>query len=210
MENILGYDPDVYDKHSYQREIIREKMNLKDYDNLLMPVRTQFVDDLDGGDTSYSVSRTKLFSQFYELLSTYYKYPHPHIEFIKSDVLNDLLLKQYIDLCEACKEEPEIKQLIYFIPILQYVHYPTKWDDSSYLHLATYANIIESGSAIISDDKYVVYKIPLSAGVDINICDYLFERTDEIFGDDLSKIRDIKFMSLESALNELVSSCDLF
>jgi hypothetical protein len=255
VRELLWYDPDIYDKYSYQRDLLRQQMRMDLYTGLTIPFISTITDDFDEpleesseepheepldnnpsptststaasavSATSKSINKEviKIVNQkpitpeFYELLDVIYNFPPPFMTLISAKFVKQSILKHYKDLCEVMQEESSINQLIYFIPILYYVHHRTKWDDAEYILLLTITNIIDSDNPMFSlpsfpKQAYNVFKRPLDekimSDLESHIDQFLFDQTDDIFGDDLSKLRTLEFLTLPAAQKRMNDSCD--
>lgn len=221
MEDVLKYDIEGYNSYSYKREMLRKLINIDSYNNLDLPVVLDCVNDIEVNEvneinTIKILSIFPMYKKFYELINTFYMYPHPYIELFNDTFIRSLICNHYKHAATSfVKDEiySDIK-LMYFIPVVYFYHHPTKWDDNEYIHLLTIINTLDfineesdGGNVKIS----VTFKIPTNYGSDINtiVSNFLNEKTNKIYKD-WSELRCIKLVSLEESMATILESCDLF
>jgi hypothetical protein len=208
MESVLSYDLTIYDAYSCKRDMIREKFKVNSYKDIYYFKLVQATDNLTGRDDKLNILHfCKLPQSFYEFLDAFYKYPHPYVQVVDCNSLQFYINAQNKQLLQR----NSLEQLMYFIPIATFHHHITKWDDSEYLHVLLFVNIVDFNIKPEQDQTYIVIKIPCAHILTQNeILDYLQNLTTSTAGDDLSKLRKIEFQPLSSCLQQLIKSCDLF
>lgn len=212
----LYYDLNVYDKYSYSRNLIKAKIEPNLY-KFTIPYLTTFHDDIFGGDIEEVAVGFKPL-QLYNLIDVYATYPNPCVTLIPHDFINGVIRSHIKDFCEIIIEGEAISQLIYFTPIMTMIHHPTKWDDDSYTLVLCSANIVDIVNPIFAErdpsDSFVIFKLsksPTECAIDLpSIAKHLFSITDDLFGNDWSKVREIEFRSISDAFHKFITMNDTF
>lgn len=219
--NVLSYDIDVYDQYSYKRLQMQVEIaqNLPTYENLTLPYIDEFVDDFAELDVSSSVSspafgiqEDAFISEFYIFLYVYLHAPSPFIKIYSYKYIHNIVTSHVKDLCEILLEDDVgFPQLVYFVPLCYSKHYKTRWEDTQYVNVLCYMNVIDTKSADLfpKDRRFTVFQLALD---DLTkkqehlekLEKFLIAKTDSIFGTDLSPIRKLEFMTFAQALDLLM------
>lgn len=204
-ESVLSYDTTIYDAYSCKREMIREKFNLKSYKDIYYFKLVKAKDTLAKNAEIQVLNFVKLPNEFYEFLDAFYKYPHPYIHVYTAHELQFYIHAQNV----AIMQPGQLQQLMYFIPIASFHHHITKWDDSEYLHILFYVNIVDFD--VTPNSQFVIKKVPCDHILSQDeLLNYIQLLTTSTVGDDLSKLRSLDFQPLHQCLQQLIKSSDLF
>lgn len=213
----LYYDLSVYDKYSYSRNLIKLRLEPNRY-KFYIPYLTTFCDDIFGENTQEITVGFKPL-QLYNLINVYATYPNPCATLLPYEFITNIIRSHTKDLCEIIIDEEVISQLVYFTPLMTMIHHPTKWDDDSYTLVLCAANIIDVENPIFTDknpsDSFVIFKLSKMGGgsseIDLPfIAKHLFSVTDDLFGNDWSKVREIEFRPLTEAFRKFITMNDTF
>lgn len=206
-ESVLSYDTTIYDAYSCKRDMIREKFKLKSYKDVYYFKLVDAKDNMAKNAEIQILSFVKLPEVFYEFLDAFHKYPHPYIHVYTANELQYYINAQNV----AIMQRDKLQQLMYFIPIASFHHHVTKWDDSEYLHLLLFVNVVDKDINIEPQNSFIINKVPCNHILSqTEIQTYLTDLTNSTLGDDLSKLRSIEFQPLHLCLQQLVKSSDLF
>lgn len=204
--NCLYYNENTYDSLSYERDILRK--TIKDNYYFKLPTLSYCTSDFDDDNVKLTLLNYVYFD-FHRIPLIYKKYPYPRITIFSRLFIQNILYKHANIICKHIAEN-NFSQLILFVPLFYQIHYETKWDEDKYTLVMCYCNIIDDSlsDVIFTNDKnanelmknsYVYLKFNDHLSED-KINEKLLEKTQNLIGNDYSKLREINFLRASECL----------
>jgi hypothetical protein len=152
IHKILYYDPEIYDKYTYRRNMLKREINVMydKYHELTIPTIGWCVEDLDldsdEPEKVYYVDSQGLPSEYYILLSEYAKSPSILVRLYAPEMLEQLSKSQtnfVRGTSAAVSGQFQASKLILLHPIAYTKHYRTSLKDKQYVAVVCYVNLLD-------------------------------------------------------------------
>ena len=142
IEKVLYYDQSIYDRYSYERQIIADKLGIaiKKYAGIKIPILRE-IDSWDSG-VIYTTADRPIPNDILVFLHIYMRSPNVHIKIYLSETIGKVTTVHKARI-QSGIEKKNTNNLILFMPICYSKHYKLNYKDRQYITAICFVNVVD-------------------------------------------------------------------